>query len=58
MFGIQKINACDIMAQGLIGLIAYYYQEVISAVLEACPEGTKKLSVLEPEQFEDGWLTG
>jgi hypothetical protein len=39
---------------GLIELVAYHYQEVVSAVLEASREGMKKLSVLMVEQCEDG----
>jgi hypothetical protein len=39
---------------GLIELIAYYYQEVASEVLEASKEETKKLNVLRVEQCEDG----
>jgi hypothetical protein len=39
---------------GLIEFIAYYYQEVMSAILEASRKGTKNLSVLRVEQCEDG----
>jgi hypothetical protein len=39
-------------SKGLIELIAYYYQEVASAVLEASRDRTKKLSVLV-EKCED-----
>jgi hypothetical protein len=38
----------------LIELVAYYYQEVMSAVLEATIEGMEKLSILRVEQCEDG----
>jgi hypothetical protein len=54
LFGIQKIKLCVIKVYGLIELVAYYYREVMSAVLEANREGTKKLSVLRMEQCEDG----
>jgi hypothetical protein len=35
-------------------LIAYYYQGVVSAVLEDSREGMEKLSVLKVEQCENG----
>jgi hypothetical protein len=38
----------------LIELVAYHYQKVTSAVLEASREGIEKLSVLMVEQCEDG----
>jgi hypothetical protein len=38
----------------LIELVAYHYQEVASAVLEAIMKGMEKLSVLRMEQCEDG----
>jgi hypothetical protein len=38
----------------LIKLVAYHYQEVVSAVLEATMTGMKKLSLLRVEQCEDG----
>jgi hypothetical protein len=38
----------------LIELVAYHYQEVVSAVLEASREEMEKLSVLRVEQCEDG----
>ena len=38
----------------LIELVAYNYQQVASAVLEASREGMEKLSVLRVEQCEDG----
>jgi hypothetical protein len=38
----------------LIELVAYYYQEVVSIVLEATMEGMEKLNVLRVEQCEDG----
>jgi hypothetical protein len=42
----------------LIELVAYHYQEVVSAVLEATIEGMEKLSVLRVEQCEDGLPIG
>jgi hypothetical protein len=45
----KTLNSYVIKVYGLIELIAYYYIEVISAVLEAKWEGTKKLSVLGVE---------
>jgi hypothetical protein len=38
----------------LIERVAYHYQEVASAVLEATMKGMEKLSVLWVEQCEDG----
>jgi hypothetical protein len=38
----------------LIELVAYYYQEVASTVLEATMEEMEKLSMLRVEQCEDG----
>jgi hypothetical protein len=38
----------------LIELVAYYYQQVASAVVEASREGMEKLSVLRVKQCEDG----
>ena len=45
---------CDILAQGLIGLIEYSYQQGIPSFPEAHLERTPGLSVLGPEQFRDG----
>jgi hypothetical protein len=45
----KKVKSCVTKVYGLIELIAYYYQEVASAVLEASREGTEKLSVLRCE---------
>jgi hypothetical protein len=42
----------------LIELVAYHYQEVANAVLEASMEEMEKLSMLNVEQCEDGWPTG
>jgi hypothetical protein len=45
---------CDILAQGLIGLIEYSYHQDIPSFLEAHLQRTPGLSVLDPEQFQDG----
>jgi hypothetical protein len=45
----------DILAQGLIELIEYPYQQGASSFLEAYLVRTSKLSVLGLEQF--GWVT-
>jgi hypothetical protein len=42
----SKLKACDIMAQGIIGLIRYYYQQSKTPPPKAHPGGMKKLSVL------------
>jgi hypothetical protein len=39
---------------GLIGLIAYLYHQVATSFLEAHLQRTLGLSVLGPEQFQDG----
>jgi hypothetical protein len=44
----------DILAQGLIELIEYSYQQGVSYFSEACLERTSKLSVLDLEQSWDG----
>jgi hypothetical protein len=44
----------DILAQGLIELIEYSYQQGASSFLEAYLERTSKLSVLGLEQFGMG----
>jgi hypothetical protein len=38
----------------LIELVAYHYQDVVSAVLKATMDGMEKLSMLRVEQYEDG----
>jgi hypothetical protein len=48
----------DILAQGLIELIEYSYQQGACSFLEACLERTSRLSVLGLDQFWDGWPTG
>jgi hypothetical protein len=45
---------CDILAQGLIELIVYSYQQGASSFSEVCLERTSKLSVLGLEQFRMG----
>jgi hypothetical protein len=45
---------CDILAQGLIGLIEYSYNQCIPSFLEAHLQGTLRLSVFDLEQFQDG----
>jgi hypothetical protein len=42
---------CDFLAQGLIELIEYPYQQDASSFSEAYLERTSKLSVLDLEQF-------
>jgi hypothetical protein len=43
----------DILAQGLIELIDYSYQQGVSSFLEACLERTSRLSMLGLEQIWD-----
>jgi hypothetical protein len=45
---------CDILAQGLIGLIEYSYHQGIPSSLQAHLQTTPKLSMLGPEQLQDG----
>jgi hypothetical protein len=45
---------CDILAQGLIGLIEYSYHQSIPSFLEARLQRTSGLSVFGLEQFQDG----
>jgi hypothetical protein len=42
---------CDILAQGLIGLIEYSYHQGIHSFPKAHLQRTPGLSVLGPEQF-------
>jgi hypothetical protein len=42
---------CDILTQGLIGLIEYSYHQGISSFLKTHLQRTLGLSVLGPEQF-------
>jgi hypothetical protein len=48
----KKVKSYVNKVYGLIELIAYHYQEVVSAVLEASREGMEKLNVLRVEQCE------
>ena len=52
--GLLRGDECDILAQGSIGLIGYSYQQVATSFPEAHLKRTPGLSVLGPEQFEDG----
>jgi hypothetical protein len=45
---------CDIRTQDLIGLIEYSYHQGIPYFSEAHLQRTPGLSVLGPEQFQDG----
>jgi hypothetical protein len=49
-----RVVDCDILTQGLIGLIEYSYHQGITSFLEAHLQRTPGLSVLGPEQFQDG----
>jgi hypothetical protein len=49
--GLLRGVDCDILAQGLIGLIEYSYHKGIPSFLEAHLQRTSGLSVLGPEQF-------
>jgi hypothetical protein len=49
---------CDILTQGLIGLIKYSYHQGIPSFPEAQLQRTLGLSVLGPEHFQDGCPTG
>jgi hypothetical protein len=42
---------CDILTQGIIGLIEYSYHQGIPSFLEAQLKRTLRISVLDPEQF-------
>jgi hypothetical protein len=50
----RGVSVCDILAQGLIELIEYPYQQGASSFSEAYLERTSKLSVLGLEQFGMG----
>jgi hypothetical protein len=45
---------CDILTQGLIGLIEYSYHQGIPSFPEAHLQRIPGLSMLGPEQFQDG----
>jgi hypothetical protein len=51
---LKKVKSYVTKVYELIELIAYHYQKVARAVLEASREGMKKLSVLRIELCEDG----
>jgi hypothetical protein len=48
------VVGCDILTQGLIGLIEYSYHQSIPYFLEAHLQGTPGLSVLGSVQFQNG----
>jgi hypothetical protein len=52
--GLLRGVDCDIMAQGLIGLIEYSYHQGIPSFSEVHLQRTPGLSVLDLEQFQDG----
>jgi hypothetical protein len=49
--GLLRGVDCDILTQGLIGLIEYTYHQGISSFLEAQLKRALELSVFSPEQF-------
>jgi hypothetical protein len=51
LFGNKKVILYVTKVYRLIELVAYHYQQVASAVLEATMEGMEKLSVLRVEQW-------
>jgi hypothetical protein len=51
---LDRGSYCDIMTQGLIELIEYSYHQGIPSFSEAHLQRTLGLSVLGPEQFQDG----
>jgi hypothetical protein len=52
--GLLRGVDCDILTQGLIGLIEYSYHQSIPSFLEVRLQRTLGLCVLGPEQFQDG----
>jgi hypothetical protein len=52
--GLLRRVDCDNLAQGLIRLIEYSYRQDIPSFLEAHLQRTSELSVIGPEQFQDG----
>jgi hypothetical protein len=52
--GLLRGVDCDILAQGLIGLIEYLYHQGIPSFLKVHLQRTQGLSVLGSEQFQDG----
>jgi hypothetical protein len=55
---IRGVVDCGILTQGLIGLIEYSYHQGIPSFPEAHLHRTLGLSMLGPEQFQDGWPIG
>jgi hypothetical protein len=55
--GLLRRVDCDILTQGLIGLIEYSYHQGIPCFLEPQLKKIVGLSVLGPKQFQDEWLT-
>jgi hypothetical protein len=51
--GLLRGVDCDILAQGLIGLIEYSYHQGIPSFLKVHLQKTPGLSVLGLEQFQD-----
>jgi hypothetical protein len=51
---LEGIESCDILTQGLIGLIEYLYHQGIYSFPKAHLQRTLGLNVLDPEQFQDG----
>ena len=52
--GLLSGEGCEILTQGLTGLIEYSYQQVATSFPEAHLERTPWLSVLGPEHSKDG----
>jgi hypothetical protein len=52
--GLLRGVDCDILTQGLIGLIEYSYHQGIPSFLKPQLKRTLGLSVIGPEQFQDG----
>jgi hypothetical protein len=51
---VVQVLLCDILAQGLIGLIGYAYQQGIPSFPETHLKKNSRLSVLGLERFDDG----
>jgi hypothetical protein len=54
LYKFDFILGCDILTKGLIGLIEYSYHQGIPSFPEAHLQRTPRLSMLGPEQFQDG----
>jgi hypothetical protein len=52
--GLLRGVDCDILTQGLIGLIKYSYYQGIPSFLKAHLQRSLGLSMLGSEQFQDG----